>query len=131
MLEKPFKNHRKKWAVFERFYKQDLSGLSGFFKKKTPKPPKMLKTLKFCWKTAQTAHILSGFWVVFLVRFERFERFFQKKLPNRSNLAEKPLKPLISWAGSRPGYFYTGGAVLEVQIQNEEGKKKLADWSYL
>ena len=41
LLEKPFKNHRKKWAVFERFFKQDLSGLSGFSK-----------------KTAQTAQIL-------------------------------------------------------------------------
>ena len=29
--------------------------LSGFSKKKLPKP------LKYCWKTAQTAHILSGF----------------------------------------------------------------------
>ena len=42
------------WAVF----KQDLSGLSGFSKK----PPKPLKPLKSCWKTAQTAHNLSGFW---------------------------------------------------------------------
>ena len=33
LLEKPFKNHRKKWAVFERFFKQNLSGLSGFSKK--------------------------------------------------------------------------------------------------
>ena len=62
MLEKPFKNHRKKWAVFERFFKQDMSGLSGFSKKKPPKPPVPLKPLKSFWKTAQTAHNLSGFW---------------------------------------------------------------------
>ena len=43
LLEKPFKNHRKKWAVFERFFKQDLSGLSGFSKKTA--------------QTAQTAQI--------------------------------------------------------------------------
>ena len=61
LLEKPFKNHRKKLAVFERFCKQDLSGLSGF-SEKTPKPPKPPKPLTSCWKTAQTAHVLSGFW---------------------------------------------------------------------
>ena len=27
-------------------------------------------------------------------------------------------------------YFYTGRAILEVKIQNEEQKKKLTDWSY-
>ena len=47
LLEKPFKNHRKKWAVFERFFKQDLSGLSGFSKKTTQTA-----------QTAQTAQIL-------------------------------------------------------------------------
>ena len=51
LLEKPFKNHRKKWAVFERCFKEDLSG------------------------------VLRKIWAV----------------ENRSNLAEKPLKPLISW----------------------------------
>ena len=61
LLEKPFKNHRKKWAVSERFFKQDLSGLSGFSKKKPPKPPKPHEPLKSCWKTAQTAHS----WAVF------------------------------------------------------------------
>ena len=44
LLEKPFKNHRKKWAVFGRFFKQDLSGLSSFSKKTA--------------QTAQTAQIL-------------------------------------------------------------------------
>ena len=39
LLEKPFKNHRKKGAVFERFFKQDLSGLSGFSKKNHPNHP--------------------------------------------------------------------------------------------
>ena len=36
LLEKPFHNHRKNWAVFERFFKQDLSGLSSFSKKNRP-----------------------------------------------------------------------------------------------
>ena len=36
LLEEPFKNHRKKWAIFERFFKQDLSDLSGFSKKNRP-----------------------------------------------------------------------------------------------
>ena len=52
--QKPLKNHRKKWAVFERFFKQDLSGLSGFSKKNRPNRPnrsnfagKPLKPLKF------------------------------------------------------------------------------------
>ena len=44
LLEKPFKNHRKKWAVFERFFKQYLSSLSGFSKINA--------------QTAQTAQIL-------------------------------------------------------------------------
>ena len=64
---KPFKNHRKKWAVFERFLSGFLSkiwAVWAVFPKKPPKPPKPLKPLKSCWKTAQTAQILSGFWAV-------------------------------------------------------------------
>ena len=38
LLEKPFKNHRKKWAVFERFSKQDLSGWAVFPKNRLNRP---------------------------------------------------------------------------------------------
>ena len=61
LLEKPFKNHRKKWAVFQRFLSK-IWAVWAVFPKKPPKPPKPLKPLKSCWKTAQTAQILSGFW---------------------------------------------------------------------
>ena len=53
---KPFKNHRKKWAVFEWFLSKIWAVWAVFFSKKTPKP------LKSCRKTAQTADILSSFW---------------------------------------------------------------------
>ena len=73
MLEKPFKNHRMKLAVF----KQDLSGLSGF----------------------------------------------SINRPNRSNLAGKPLKPLISWAiferdldpGDEIDFFYYDIVIVHVK----------------
>ena len=60
-LKSCLKNRSKITARNERFFKQDLSGLRGFSKKKPPKPPKPLKPLISCWKTAQTAQILSGF----------------------------------------------------------------------
>ena len=62
------RNPSKITARNERFLSGFLSkiwAVWAVFPKKTPKPPKPLKPLKplkSCWKTAQTAHILSGFW---------------------------------------------------------------------
>ena len=49
------------------------------FPKKPPKPPKPLKPLKSYWKTAQTAHILGGFWAGFrpgLSRVNAYSKMF-------------------------------------------------------
>ena len=56
LLKKPLKNRSFLAVIFERFFKQDLSGLSGlggFFWKKPLKP------LKSCLKNrSRTAHFL-------------------------------------------------------------------------
>ena len=41
---------------------------------------------------------MSGFWAVFKQDLSDLSGFSKKNRPNRSNLAEKSLKPLISWA---------------------------------
>ena len=64
-LKSCLKNRSKITARNERFLSGFLSkiwAVWAVFPKETPKPPKLLKPLKSCWKTAQTAHILSGFW---------------------------------------------------------------------
>ena len=77
--------------------------LIGFLYKTAQKPLKNRSNV--AWKTVQKSlQEMSGFWAVFQARFERF---FQQNRPNcpsrlnrlnSSNLAEKPLKSLISWA---------------------------------
>ena len=69
--------------------------LVGFLYKTAQKPLK--NRSKLAWKTVQKSpQEMSGFWAVFLARFEQFEQFFQKKnaqttqtaqilLENRSN----------------------------------------------
>ena len=64
-LKSCLKNRSKITARNERFLSGFLSkiwAVWAVFPKKPPKPPKPLKPLKSCWKTAQTAQILSGFW---------------------------------------------------------------------
>ena len=74
--------------------------MSGF-SKKPPKPPKPLKPLKSCWKTAQTAHILSGFWAgsrpaqTMKFRFERTSKSLRAIRVQKRNV--KPIQ-LLSWS---------------------------------
>ena len=120
LLEKPFKNHRKKWAAFEQF----LSKIWAVWAVFPRKPPKPLKPLKSCWKTAQTAHILlknrSKTVSVIFERFFKqdlsgFKRFLSGLPGSRSQthvhtFATKFWHVQIFqtkmpfWAGSRPGF---------------------------